>query len=84
VFAAPPYLFFSIIYTLPLFPAYVEDLINLRVRRSSKKFGRENIIRLGVRRSLKEFGREDLIRLGFYRMDGRSFVRGGLIRLGYL
>ncbi len=42
------------------------------------------MIGLGVRRSLKKFGKGDLIRSGFYRIDGRSFVRGDLIKLKYL
>jgi len=42
------------------------------------------MIELEVRRSLKEFGKGGLIKSGFYRINRRSFVRGGLIRLEYL
>jgi len=84
VFTAPPYLLPSTIYTLPLFPAHAEDPIDPGVRKNSKKFERGNIIKLEVRRSLKEFGKGDLIRSEFYKIDKRSFARGGLIKSGYL
>jgi hypothetical protein len=62
MFTAPLYLFRSTIYISPPFFTHVKNLINLKIRKNSKEFGKGDLIRLKIRKSSKKFRKIDLIK----------------------